>query len=332
MKNYFLIIISLCLLVPLVHGGQEPISKTKAVFTVLKRIACASRVIARLAAKGAAFSAGKALVVTKKLVKVGFYTVLITGATLSIIDFWDCMRFFAALADIIAPAPPARPVQPAPLTPENYHDAVRARNVGFLQRYHAEKGNFWRQIRREEYAQGGHILRAAFLYAIQTRNLPTVREFLRGGGIDVNEAISFNNEQRALISMAIASDQPEIVQALVAAGADVNRRDGRGQTPLSFVIEHYRYDLPMRGIRAIIAAGANVNAQDVSADPFHNGATPLHQAVYWGWGNVEVTEALLDAGARVNCRTKNGNTPLHYAARVGNPQVMRLLVAHGGAF
>lgn len=61
--------------------------------------------------------------------------------------------------------------------------------------------------------------------------------------------------------------------------------------------------------------------------PDYGGASPLHQAARLG--NPEVTKALLQGGAEVNARFGAGGLPLHFAAWSGNPEVVRLLLEHG---
>eukprot|EP00730_Choanoeca_flexa_P004505 TRINITY_DN11715_c0_g1_i15.p2 TRINITY_DN11715_c0_g1~~TRINITY_DN11715_c0_g1_i15.p2 ORF type:complete len:163 (+),score=15.11 TRINITY_DN11715_c0_g1_i15:858-1346(+) len=70
-----------------------------------------------------------------------------------------------------------------------------------------------------------------------------------------------------------------------------------------------------------ISMGADVNAK--VSDSWHQHGTPLHFA---SRGSVELTELLLAAGANVNARNQEGNTPLHIAHSV---EVAELLVAAG---
>jgi len=56
------------------------------------------------------------------------------------------------------------------------------------------------------------------------------------------------------------------------------------------------------------------------------GATPLHRA---GWyGHKEIAELLIEKGADLNAKTKNGDTPLDHA--VINKETATLLRKHGG--
>jgi len=46
-------------------------------------------------------------------------------------------------------------------------------------------------------------------------------------------------------------------------------------------------------------------------------------------GTVEVAELLIERGAEVNVRTRNGHTPLSLAQRSGNRYLAELLIAKG---
>jgi ankyrin repeat protein len=72
-------------------------------------------------------------------------------------------------------------------------------------------------------------------------------------------------------------------------------------------------------VRALIDARAHVNASS------QNGAT----ALMWSTGDIAKVRLLLDRGAAVNARMKDGSSALVTAARRGNLDVMRLLLARG---
>jgi len=57
------------------------------------------------------------------------------------------------------------------------------------------------------------------------------------------------------------------------------------------------------------------------------GVSLLHLAARWN--RVEMTQILIDHGARVNIRLKDGSTPLHVAARFNCPPVAEVLLKSG---
>ncbi len=60
----------------------------------------------------------------------------------------------------------------------------------------------------------------------------------------------------------------EIVELLIAEGADVNAMNGAGQTPLHFAAQEGQKEI----VELLIAKGADVNAKT------NNGTTPLDRA------------------------------------------------------
>ena len=68
--------------------------------------------------------------------------------------------------------------------------------------------------------------------------------------------------------------------------------------------------------------GADINGIDPAS-----GQTPLVWAALLG--QLEAVDWLLQNGAAVNGRTKDGGTPLHAAAFLGRVEVAKLLLQHG---
>ena len=98
------------------------------------------------------------------------------------------------------------------------------------------------------------------------------------------------------------SNAAACIRLLLAAGADINYRNGKGWTPL--------HDLAFYGEAAesavLLDQGAAVNACGAY------GETPLHLAA--GGGFVDEVALLLARGADGGARDERGWTPLHYVA------------------
>jgi hypothetical protein len=107
------------------------------------------------------------------------------------------------------------------------------------------------------------------------------------------------------LSIAAREGHVAVVEAMVAAGADVNKADKYGVTPLYFAALEGHVAV----VEALVAARADVNKADVK------GETPLYIAARNG--HEAVVEALVDAGADVNKAMNDGATPL-YAAKKYN--------------
>ncbi|MHC4414972.1 MAG: ankyrin repeat domain-containing protein [Planctomycetota bacterium] len=133
-------------------------------------------------------------------------------------------------------------------------------------------------------------------------------QLLLDRGAEVNRG-----NERGATPLHRAIDHPEVVEILVAGGADVNARDERGRTPLHWLA---RYPT-LSSARFLIARGADVDAED------HGRETPLHAAAMGG--HLDLMETLLAAGASVDARANFETTPLHFAVRQSDPRAVELL-------
>ena len=154
--------------------------------------------------------------------------------------------------------------------------------------------------------------------AARTGVLAAVKVLLsHGAAVDAKEE---KRGQTALI-WAAAEGHAEVVEALVAAGADIRTRLASGFTPLLFAARDGRSDV----VRVLLKAGADVNEPVPAGKRLGyggrlppDGATPLLLAVING--HFELAAQLLDAGADPNADLP-GYTVLHALAAVRNPGV-----------
>ena len=117
------------------------------------------------------------------------------------------------------------------------------------------------------------------------------------------------------LGFAVFFSQPEIVKALLDAGADVNlpSRESMKVTPLASAAAAKQTEIA----RVLIANGANVNARAAG------GHVPLHEAS--ANDNLDLVKLLIDSGADVNAKTDDGKTPLDLAIEYKRDDVVDLL-------
>jgi ankyrin repeat protein len=141
-----------------------------------------------------------------------------------------------------------------------------------------------------------------------------------------------------------SGDHAKVSSLLTADPALLAARDDKGLS--AFIAAKYsqRNDIAAllleKGIELDIWAACMAGASErvaklIADDPAllnsysHDGWTPLHLAAFFA--QPSVVEALLQRGAEVNARARNGttNTPLHAGAAGRNLEVIRALVEHG---
>jgi ankyrin repeat protein len=115
----------------------------------------------------------------------------------------------------------------------------------------------------------------------------------------------------------IQSGDRRAALAMIAGGADVNRAQPDGTTPLHWAA--YRVDREL--VEALLKKGARADVVN------QYGASPLAEAVRVA--SPELVEMLLKAGADANVANEDGQTALMLAARTGEVEVAKLLVQHG---
>lgn len=123
-----------------------------------------------------------------------------------------------------------------------------------------------------------------------------------------------------LLMYAATSRSPEIVQALIVAGADTAATNGDGKTALHYAAE---VSENQAALKALLSAGAAVDVQENLV-----GFTPLMMAALFGDANG--VEALIEAGADVTIARNSGVTALHQAAYKFDSSKILLILDAGG--
>jgi ankyrin repeat protein len=142
---------------------------------------------------------------------------------------------------------------------------------------------------------------------------------VRHGRVDAARLLlARGNAAPGLLEQVALKGQANMVDLLVATGADVNARFASGATPL--------HDAALKGrnevVRLLLAKGALADGRD------SRGATPLNDAALSG--QAETVRILLAHGAEIDAReTETGNTALYVAASFGRAGVVAALLDAG---
>ena len=142
---------------------------------------------------------------------------------------------------------------------------------------------------------------------------------------------------------AIETGSPEIVEALLEAGADLSRRHPiTGETPLTAALEARQPD----AFRALVRGGADPRTVslaplvrgcddpevvrlagavgvDVNGSDGETGRTALHEAAIYGY--LETVRCLLASGADKTAQDRWGQTAATLSRRNGHAEVARAL-------
>ncbi|KAA8893845.1 ankyrin repeat-containing domain protein [Sphaerosporella brunnea] len=113
-------------------------------------------------------------------------------------------------------------------------------------------------------------------------------------GMDPNMRIGFGGITRLHLAASrwYLSEEVEVMELLLARGADVDARDGTNRTPLHAASEVHTIepDRPDKPLKLLIQSGADVNARTIQ------GMTPLHYAVQYGQ-DPRIVALLMEHGA-----------------------------------
>lgn len=155
--------------------------------------------------------------------------------------------------------------------------------------------------------------------AIARKDSP-MTELLLAAGSSPDNVVGQGHDSptsRPAIHLAVAQKSMAIVKLLLAYNVDLKARDTYSKTALHTAAAAGETAL----VQALIEGGADVNSQQLgyklpcgsSEDSIPTLTTPLHLAA--ASGNPSTLKVLLESRANVNAATKNGETPLMFAAQ-----------------
>ena len=126
------------------------------------------------------------------------------------------------------------------------------------------------------------------------------------------------------LSWACQKGKPQIAAALLRAGADKEKPNGKGGTPLMLCLSNGSDKGHLGCVRELVAAKVDVNRAGSTQ------AVPLVRALLAD--NVPGARLLLEAaGARTDVRDAKGLTPLDLMVQTANAKAVRLLIEFGAS-
>jgi ankyrin repeat protein len=154
----------------------------------------------------------------------------------------------------------------------------------------------------------------ALLWLAHWNDLDTAN-LLLAAGADANVANDFRTTP---LSEACTNGNSVFVRSLLKSGANPNTAVATGQTPLMTCARSGSAD----AVRMLIEYGAAINAKE---------PTQNQTALMWAAAerHPDVVKAFIDAHADLSAHSKQGFTAIHFAARVGDLESVKELLAAG---
>lgn len=168
---------------------------------------------------------------------------------------------------------------------------------------------------KEQLTLHGHeFSESDFINAVQEGNAEAVKLFL-----DAGMSPDAEEDGRTALIEAARRGHSDLALTLIDAGADVNAKDSYGVSALMFATITGSEEV----ITKLLEKNADVNARD------QDGRTALVEALTTENDlPVEMTKALIDAGADVNIAIYRGITPVMLAAD-GSTEILRMIIVAG---
>ncbi len=154
----------------------------------------------------------------------------------------------------------------------------------------------------------------ALHYAAE-RGHKEIVELLIAKGADINAK---NATGDTSLHFAVEAGEREIAELLIDNGAEVNAKNVQGQTPLDIILNQSQYQI-----------SRNPNQAEIRVLLLANGAEILsiHAAVKSG--DIEKVKEFLEQGTDINAKDENGQTSLYIAVNNDNKETVKLLIDKG---
>ncbi|XP_058809038.1 putative ankyrin repeat protein RF_0381 [Phymastichus coffea] len=126
---------------------------------------------------------------------------------------------------------------------------------------------------------------------------------------------------------AIESGQEENIKVLLNHGARIDLKNLFSKTPLHLIacLDYQDADKTVRLAKLILNRGVNIKI--LLNECTDSGETVLHHAVLSN--NVKLIKLLLEYGANINAKNRDGKSPLYFAVECSNTKILNFLLENG---
>jgi ankyrin repeat protein len=150
----------------------------------------------------------------------------------------------------------------------------------------------------------------------------TLPSVLIKAGADVNA--KGDDGMTPLMWAASAVDNVEAARTFLRLGADVNAQDNDGDTALMVQVGLSGVEPPNpEAIHLLLSHGAKLNMRNKKRE------TALMRAIQGAYANTELIGMLLDKGADIDARTRDGKTVVDYARVRNRTDLLRFILKRG---
>ncbi|EGG19762.1 ankyrin repeat-containing protein [Cavenderia fasciculata] len=163
-----------------------------------------------------------------------------------------------------------------------------------------------------------------FIKAIKDHDLVAFEHLLAKPKTDINVCDTEGVPATHLI--AVSNNIQMLMIFLKSSDLKITSRDIQGNTPLHLFAQKCIVSFSEEPINKLIERGCSVNHENAV------GEIPLHKSCLSQNQKTQMMEILIAKGSGIDHKTKNEETPLHYAIKMGRPEFARCLLQRGADF